>query len=144
MAYKAEALNSFKKFKVMAEAEIKGKLRSARSDRGGEFMSKEFKQYCEENGILRQLTTPHTPQQNGVVERRNRTVMELMRSMLKGKKLPLELWEEAITTCVHVLNRSATKSLRGKTLIWKETQCKSFQNFWFISACKSDRKFGKT
>ena len=62
LAYKAEALNSFKKFKVMTEAEIKEKLRCARGDRGGEFMSKEFKQYCEEKGILRQLTTPHTPQ----------------------------------------------------------------------------------
>ena len=61
----------------MVEAEIKGKLRCARSDRGGEFLSKDFKLYCEENGILRQLTTPHTPHQNGVVERRNRTVMGL-------------------------------------------------------------------
>ena len=115
LAYKAEALHSFKKFRVIAEAEINGKLRCARSDCGGEFLSKEFNLYCEENGTLRQLTTPHTPQQNGVVERRNRTVMGLVRSMLKGKKLPLELWGEAVTTCVHVLNRSATKSLRGKT-----------------------------
>ena len=115
LAYKVEDLNSFKKFKVMSEAKIKEKLRCARSDRGGEFLSKEFKLYCEENGILRQLTTPHTPQQNGVVERRNRTVMGLVRSMFKGKKLPHELWGEAVTTCVHVLNMSATKSLRGKT-----------------------------
>ena len=79
------------------------------------FLSTEFILYCEENGILRQLTTPYTPQQNGVVERRNRTIMGLVRSMLKGKKLPLELWGEAVTTCTYVLNRSATKSLRGKT-----------------------------
>ena len=75
----------------MAEAVIKEKLRCARSDRGGEFLSTEFKNYCEENGILRQLTTPHTPQQNVVVERRNQTIMGLLRSMLKGKKLSLEL-----------------------------------------------------
>ena len=122
----------------MAEAEVKEKLRCARSDHGGEFMSTEFKKYCEEDGIQRQLTAPHTPHQNGVLERRNRTIMGLVRSMLKGKKLSLELWEEAVTTCVHVLNRSATKSLREKMLVWKETQCKAFQNFWLISACKSD------
>ena len=61
LSYKAEALQSFKRFKVMAETEIKGKLRCARSDRGGEFLSKEFNLYCKENGILRQLTAPHTP-----------------------------------------------------------------------------------
>ena len=75
LSFKAEALQSFKKFRMMAEAEIKRKLKCARSDRGGEFLSKEFNLYCEENGILRQLTSPYTPQQNGVVERRNRTVM---------------------------------------------------------------------
>ena len=83
LAYKAEALNCFRKFKVMAEVEIKENLRCARSDCGGEFLSTKFKDYCEENGILQQLTTPHTSQQNGVVERRNQTVMGLVRSMLK-------------------------------------------------------------
>ena len=62
---KAEALNRFNKFKVMAEEETETKLKYERSDRGGEFLSKEFKAYsttkCEENGILRQLTTPHNP-----------------------------------------------------------------------------------
>ena len=100
---------------MMAEAEIKGKLKCARSDCGGEFLSRECNLYCEENGILRQSTTPYTPQQNGVVERRNQTFMGLVRSMLEGKKLPLELWGEAVTTCIHVLNRSATKNLKGKT-----------------------------
>ena len=115
LSIKAEALKFFKKFRVMAEAEVNRKLKCARSDRGGEFLSTEFILYCEENGILRQLTAPYTPQQNGVVERRNRTIMGLVRSMLKGKKLPLELWGEAVTTCTYILNRSATKSLRGKT-----------------------------
>ena len=84
LSIKAEALKFFKRFRVMAEAEVNRKLKCARSDRGGEFLSTEFILYCEENGILRQLTTPYTPQQNGVVERRNRTIMGLVRSMLKG------------------------------------------------------------
>ena len=61
LAYKTEALNIFKKLKVMAKAETKENLRCAKSDRGGEFLSKEFKLYCEDNGIIRQLTPPHTP-----------------------------------------------------------------------------------
>ena len=115
LSIKAEALQGFKRFRMMAEAEIERKLKCARSNRGGEFLSKKFILYCEENGILRHSTTPYTPQQNRVVERRNRNVMGLVRSMLKAKKLPLELWGEAVTTCIYVLNRSATKSLRGKT-----------------------------
>ena len=61
-----------------------------RTDRGGEFLSKEFASFCEENGIKRHLTTPYSPQQNGVIERRNRTVMEMARSLLKWMKMPEE------------------------------------------------------
>ena len=111
-------------------------------------MSKVFKLYCEDNGILRQLTSPHTSQKNGVVERRNRTVMGLVRSMLKGKKLPLELWGEAVTTCVHVLNRSATKSLRGRTLYecWygRKPNVSHFIMFGSLVHVKSDGECGKT
>ena len=58
------------------------------------------------NGIKRQLTPPYSHQQNGLVERKNRTIMSCVRIMLKEKKLPLELWAEAMNTCVYVLNRS--------------------------------------
>ena len=82
---------------------------------GGEFTSDEFKTLCDKSGIKKQLTAPYTPQQNGVVERKNRTIMGLVRSMLKEKELPLELWGEAINTCVYVRNRSSTKGVEGKT-----------------------------
>ena len=112
---KWEAFGAFKKFKTLAESESNGALiKCFRTDRGGELTSEEFSKWCEEKGIQRQLTTPYTPQQNGVVERKNRTVVGLKRSMLKDKSLPLKLWGEAINTCVYVLNRSSTKSLQGK------------------------------
>ena len=70
---------------------------------------------CDKSGIKKQLTAPYTPQQNGVVERKNRIVMGLVRSMLKEKELPLELWGEAISTSLYVLNWSSTKGVKGKT-----------------------------
>ena len=66
-------------------------------------------------GIKRQLIAPYSPQHNGVVERKNRTIMSCVRSMSKEKKLPLEQWAEAVNTCVYVLNHSYTKSLKDVT-----------------------------
>ncbi|GJW57488.1 zinc finger, CCHC-type containing protein [Tanacetum coccineum] len=73
------------------------KLRMLRIDRGGEFTSNEFTKYYKNNGIARQLTAPYSPQQNGVVERRNRTVLSTTRSMIKAMKLPLTFWVEVKT-----------------------------------------------
>ena len=94
---KSEALEQFKIFNSMAEAEKGVKIKC---DRGGEFTYDEFKELCDKSGIKKQLTPPYTPQQNGVVERRNKTIMGLVRSMLKEKELSLELWGEAVSTCV--------------------------------------------
>lgn len=88
LKHKNEALGAFKKFKSVAENEKDLKLKGFRTDRGGEFNSKEFREYCDEQGIKRFLTAPFTPQQNGVVERRNRTVMSMARSLLKIMDVP--------------------------------------------------------
>jgi hypothetical protein len=82
---------------------------------GGEFTSRSLSDYCTELGIGRELTTPFTPQQNGVVERRNQTLVGAARSMLKAKSLPGWFWGEAIMTVVYVLNRTMTKGNGGKT-----------------------------
>nr|KYP56919.1 Retrovirus-related Pol polyprotein from transposon TNT 1-94 [Cajanus cajan] len=76
--------------------------------------------YCEESCIEHQLTTPYTPQQNGVSERKNRTIMEMVRCMLHEKGLPKEYWAEAANTAVFLLNRLPTKAVDGKTLfeVW--------------------------
>ncbi|GKD12058.1 zinc finger, CCHC-type containing protein [Tanacetum coccineum] len=67
--------------------------------------------YCKENGIARQLTAPYSPQQNGVVERRNRTVLSTTRSMMKAMKLPLTFWAEAVKHAIYILNRVPTRAL---------------------------------
>ena len=110
---KLEALEQFKRFKSMAEAEKEVKIKCIRSDQGGEFTCDEFKSLCDKSGIKKHLTAPYTPQQNGVVERKNTTITILVRSMLKDKNLPLELWGEAVSTCVYVINRSSTKGVKG-------------------------------
>ncbi|GJY45093.1 zinc finger, CCHC-type containing protein [Tanacetum coccineum] len=95
--------------------EMRTKLRMLRTDRGGEFTSNEFTKYCKENGIARQLTAPYSPQQNGVVERRNRTVLSTTRSMMKAMKLPLNFWAEAVRHAIYILNRVPTRALVDET-----------------------------
>ena len=60
----------------------------------------EFKMFCEEHGIEHELTNPYTPQHNGTIERRNRTLLDMTRSILKEKNLPKQLWGKAITTSI--------------------------------------------
>jgi len=90
-------------------------VRALRTDRGGEFLAKDFEQYCAELGLHRELTAPYSPQQNGVIERRNQSVVGTSQSMLKAKGLPGEFWGEAVTMTVYLLNRSSSKSVGGKT-----------------------------
>ena len=85
-----------------------------RSDRGGEFTSKEFVKFCEANGIQRPLTVPRSPQQNDIAERKNRTILDVAKSMLKSKMLPKEFWAEAVACAVYLSNRSPTRSVWGK------------------------------
>lgn len=111
---KDEALGAFKKFRAQVENGDR-KVQTFRTDRGGEFCSLEFNKYCQDAGIHRNFTAPDSPQQNGVVERRNRTIIEMARSLLKGMKLPNNLWGEAIRHSVYLLNRLPTRSVSGVT-----------------------------
>ena len=70
-----------------------------------------FKEFCEEKGIQRQLTIPRTPQQNGVAERRNRTLLDMVRSMMAHASLPISFWGDALLTATYILNRVPTKSV---------------------------------
>jgi len=116
LSTKDDAMACFKKFRVAAELESGCRLKALRTDGGGEFNSGAFVIFCNEHGIRHNTTTPYTPQQNGVVERRNQTVVEIARCLLKSMHEPSRLWGEAVRTVVYILNRSATKSLRGQTL----------------------------
>ena len=112
---KSQAFGIFKEWLAMVEVETRRKLKKPRTDRGGKFLSGEFIAYCKERGIKRQLTNAHTLQQNDIGERKNRTIVEMARSMLNGKGLPNSFWAEVVNTIVYILNRSARKELEGKT-----------------------------
>ena len=109
---KSDVFEYFKEFKSMVEKQTGNYIKILKSDQGGEFKSREFNQYCKSNGIQQQFTVPHTPQQNGVAERKNRTLVECAHSMLQSKNISNVFWAEAV---VYLKNRSPTKSLELKT-----------------------------
>ncbi|GJT48317.1 zinc finger, CCHC-type containing protein [Tanacetum coccineum] len=115
LSTKDQAFDTFKEFKKTIENELRTTLKMFRTDRGGEFNSNEFTQYCKENGIARQLTAPYSPQQNGVVERRNRTIMSTTRCMMKATEMPQDFWAEAVRHAIYILNSVPTKALEDIT-----------------------------
>jgi hypothetical protein len=112
---KDAAAAAIKNVQAAAERKTGKKLLSLRTDRGGEFTAAEFNRYCAELGVHREVTAPYSPQQNGMVERRNQSVVGTVRSMMKAKNLPGVFWGEAVSTAVYLLNRSSSKSIAGKT-----------------------------
>ena len=105
---KSDSFNKFKQFRALVEQETRIKIQTFRTNRGGEFILHEFTKFCEESGIKRHLTAPYSPQQNGVVERRNRTLMGMTRSVMKHMHIPSYLWGETIRHATYLLNRIAS------------------------------------
>ena len=112
---KLEAFEKFKRFKALTENQTGKRLKAVRSNRGGEFWSNDFKEFCDNHGIKREYTIPGTPQQNGVVERRNKKVQQMARSMMKDKNISQGFWVEAIHTAVHILNKVYLRPNSDKT-----------------------------
>lgn len=90
-------------------------MKVIRSDNGGEYTSNGFKAYLTSEGIKHELTIPRTPEQNGVAERANRTLIESVRSMLIGTNLRQSFSAEALSTAVYLKNKSPTKIIKNKT-----------------------------
>jgi hypothetical protein len=112
---KAEAFEKFKIFKALTENQIGKRLKEIRLARGGEFMSSDFKEFCDKYGIKREYTIPRNPQQNGVVERQNRTMQQMARSMMNEKNIGQTYWVEEIHTTIHVLNKAHLRPQSDKT-----------------------------
>ena len=99
MKRKSEASEKFKEFRAEVENQLGKCIKAIRSDRGGEYLLGDFKDYLTQNGIVSQLTPPGTPQQNGVAERRNRILLEMVRSMMSYSTLPVSFWGYALKNC---------------------------------------------
>jgi transposase InsO family protein len=108
MASKDQALVSFVTFRSQAEAESGRKVGTLRTDCGGGFTAWALIEHCMEERIHCHLTTPYTPEQNGVVEQQNQFVMGVARRMLKEMKMSGSFWGEALVTTVYVLSRWPT------------------------------------
>src|SRR3954467_12711620 len=111
MKHKSETFEKFKEFQNEVENHRNRKIKFLRSDRGGEHLSYEFGLHLKQCEIVSQLTPPETPQRNGVSERRNRTLLDMVRSMMSLTDLPLSFLVYALETAAFTLNRAPSKSV---------------------------------
>ncbi|KAL4369158.1 hypothetical protein GQ457_05G011330 [Hibiscus cannabinus] len=107
---KSEALAKFKEFKAMAEKQSDQFIKILRSDRGSEYTKNLFEDFCKEHGIIHQLTVRYTPQQNGVAERKNRTILDMARSMVK-EAIEDDKWKNAMNEEIASIERNDTWEL---------------------------------
>jgi len=135
LSEKSGVLDMFKRFKASIENETSDVICCLRTDRGGEFTSTDFDNFCSLHGIKRQITTAYTPQQNGVAERKNRTVMNMVRSMMSEKSIPKEFWPEAVNWSVYVQNRSPTIAVKNVTPEEAWSGIKPSVHFFRIFGC---------
>ena len=126
LRHKSEAFDKFKEFKAEVENHRGKSIKSLRSDRGGKYLLGEFRQYLEDHGITSQMSVPGQPQQNGVAERRNRTLLDMVRSMMSYASLPSSFWGYALETAQYILNLVPSKAIpttlkelwTGRSQVW--------------------------
>jgi len=136
MKHKSETFEKFKEFQSEVENHRNKKIKFLRSDRGGEYLSYEFGMHLKTCGIVSQLTPAGTPQRNGVSERRNRTLLDMVRSMMSLTDLPLSFWGYALETAAFTLNRAPSKSVETTPYeLWYGKKPKlSFLKIWGCEA----------
>ena len=105
----------FSKFYIQIKSEKELKILKVRSDHVGEFENEPLETFCEKHGIIHEFSSPRTPQQNGVVERKNRTLQEMARTMIHGNNLAKHFWAEAVNTTCYVQNRIYIRLILEKT-----------------------------
>ena len=116
---KDEAIDKFIIFKQEVENQLNKKIKVVRSDRGGEYVAP-FGEYCSQHGIIHEVTPPYSPQSNEVVERKNRTLKEMMNAMLNSSGLSQNMWGEAILSANNLLNRIPRKKVdKTPYELWK-------------------------
>ncbi|WVZ93799.1 hypothetical protein U9M48_039754 [Paspalum notatum var. saurae] len=115
MEFKEEAFGFVRNLVLRLRNESHKALRAIRSDNGGEFRNSGFENFCRDLGLEHQFSSPYTPRQNGVVERKNRTLVEMARTMLDEHRTPRRFWAEAVNTACYIANRIFLRAFLGKT-----------------------------
>ncbi|KAK8676583.1 hypothetical protein V6N13_142157 [Hibiscus sabdariffa] len=136
MRHKSEALEKFKEFRNEVQNQHGKSIKALRPDRGGEYLSQDFDELLKECGIVSQLTPPGTPQWNGVSERRNRTLLDIVRSMMSHSDLLISFWGHALETTSLTLNRVPSKSVQ-KTPHEMWTGKRPDMSFMKVWGCKA-------
>ena len=137
MKNKSEAFAKFQLYKNFVEKQTSHTIKTLRTDQGGECLSAEFNNFCQVQGIRREMTTTYTPQQNGVLEHKNRTLVGTVLSMLSYTKLPKIFWEEALYTSNYLQNRSPTKATSNITPFQLWHGCPPNLSYLNIFGCKA-------
>ena len=112
MKHKDESFEKFKTFKNEVQNQLGKSIKSLRSGRGSEYLSQNFDDYLKDCGIVSQLNPPRTPQWNGVLERRNITILDMVQSMMSQSNLPISFWGYALETAAFLLNRLLSRFRR--------------------------------
>jgi len=112
---KDHAYDVLNNFCTQIKSEKEAKILKIRSDHGSEFENEPFEAFCEKHGIIHEFSSPRTPQQNGVVERKNRTLQEMARTMIHENNLAKHFWAEAVNTTCYVQNRIYIRPILEKT-----------------------------
>ncbi|GJR09964.1 ribonuclease H-like domain-containing protein [Tanacetum coccineum] len=115
LAYKDETYDMLHDLIVGLENKLRHKVKTIRCDHGTEFKNQLMNEFCAKKGIKREYSIARTPQQNGVAERKNRTLIEAARTMLADSLLPIQFWAEAVNTACYVLNRVLVTKPQMKT-----------------------------
>jgi hypothetical protein len=133
---KAITCDIFKSFVRRAENEFELKLKRVRSDNGSELKNTNVEEFCDEKGIKHEFSTTYTPEQNGVVERKNRTLIEMSRSMLDEYNVSDSFWAEAVNTACHASNRLYCHRFFNKTPYELLNRRKPNISYFRVFGCK--------
>lgn len=116
---KSEVFSVFKTFVAYVETQFSSNIRVLRSDSGGEYMSHDFLDFLRHKGIVSQRSCPYTPQQNGLAERKNRHLLDVVRTLLLETSVPSKFWVEALATAVYLINRLPSKLLNMESPFYR-------------------------
>lgn len=133
---KSNVFETFKSFAILARNQFKFDIKKVRSGNGSEFKNVRIDDYCDDKGIKHEFSFKYSPEQNDIVERKNRTLIDMPRSMLEEYNVSHSYWAEAINTICHASNRLYCHKLLKKTLYELLISRKPHISYFKVFGCK--------